>query len=482
MVEPSVRSHRLVWARRAKAGAQVLAWAASLLVLPACSLMPAYERPALPVALQFPGGTSTPATTGPEQGWRDHFADPRLQTLVDMALANNRDLRVAMLNVAQTRAQFQIRSADLLPTVNAAASATRQPSVVNGKLANSFSVGLAVSAWEIDLFGRLESLKAQALSLYLASEEGRKAAQTALVASVANAWLGLLADEDLLEIARQTLATREASVQLTQLRFDQGVSSALVLRQAQSLTESAKATLAQLQRQRSQDENALVLLLGQGLPAGWLDGRAKSLASFQPPAALPAGLPSDLLERRPDIRQAEQQLMAANANIGAARAAFFPRIALTASAGSSSKALSGLFESGSWGFSVAPQLLLPLFDAGRNQAGFEVAQASRAVAVAQYEKAIQTAFREVADALAARDNLGEQLRALQAQAQAERSSFQLSELRYQHGVASYLEVLDAQRSLFATEQALVQTRLAQLQSQVALYKAVGGGWTEGAAK
>ncbi len=468
MFDHTVHSQRSQVVSAVKVGAALL-----LAVLQGCSMVPAYERPTLPVANQFPGRMSTAV---PEQGWRHYFADERLQTLIDLALANNRDLRIAMLNVAQTRAQFQIRSADLLPTVNAAANAVRQPSVVNGKLGNSFSVGLAVSAWEIDFFGRLDSLKAQALALYLASEEGRKAAQTTLVASVANAWLSLLADEDLLEIARSTLATREASVKLTQLRFDNGASSELVLRQAQSLVESAKATLAQLQRQRSQDENALVLLLGQSLPAALKEGQSRTLVSFKPPAELPAGMPSDLLERRPDIMQAEQQLIAANANIGAARAAFFPRIALTASAGTSSKELSGLFESGSWGFSIAPQLLLPIFDAGRNQAGLDVARASKDVAVAQYEKAIQTAFREVSDALVARDHLGEQLRALQAQAQAERTSFRLSELRYQNGVASYLDLLDAQRALFATEQAAVQARLTQLQSQVALYRALGGGW------
>ena len=467
-------------AQRKMAG-RMLPLVAALGMMAGCSMIPTYERPAAPVAAAFPGGSSVAGSAGvasanADMSWRDYFSDARLTQLIQLALANNRDLRVAMLNVEQARAQFQIRRADELPTVNAAANAARQPSVVNGKLANSFSVGLAVTSWEIDFFGRIASLKEQALAQYLATEEGRRAAQMSLVATVANSWLNLQADEELLALTQQTLATREESLKLTRLRFDNGASSALDVRQAESLTESARATLAQLQRQRALDENALVLVLGQGVPDGLLQKGGAPLSAVADFPQVPAGLPSDLLERRPDIRQAEQQLVAANANIGAARAAFFPRIALTATAGTASSHLSGLFKTGSWGFTLAPQMLLPIFDAGRNQAGLELAQASRDVAIAQYEKAIQSAFRDVADALAGRATLGEQLRAQRAQAEAESQRYQLSELRYRHGVASYLDMLDAQRSLFAVQQAVVQTRLAQLQSQVGLYRALGGGW------
>jgi outer membrane protein, multidrug efflux system len=280
----------------------------------------------------------------------------------------------------------------------------------------------------------------------------------------------------LLEITRQTLATREESFKLAKLRFDNGVSSELDLRQAESLAEAARVTLAQLQRQRALDENSLTLLVGQPLPA---DVRpAASLSAAPALADVPSGLPSDLLIRRPDIRAAEQQLIAANANIGAARAAFFPRISLTAGLGTASSHLSDLFSSGSWGWTLAPQAVLPIFDAGRNQAGLESARAGRELAVAQYEKAIQSAFREVADALAGRATLGEQLRAQQAQAEAENVRFRLADLRYRNGVASYLDLLDAQRALFIARQAVVQTRLAQLQNQVVLYKTLGGGWKE----
>jgi multidrug efflux system outer membrane protein len=297
------------------------------------------------------------------------------------------------------------------------------------------------------------------------------------VAAVASTWLSLQANDELLDLTRRTLATRSDSLRLTRLRFDNGATSALDLRQAESLTAAAQAALAQQSRQRALDLNALTLLVGQPLPSALVAPAAAQAAQplFRD---VPAGLPSDLLARRADILQAEQQLMAANANIGAARAAFFPRLALTASVGTASGDLSGLFKDGSWGFTLSPQALLPIFDAGRNQAGLDGAQAARAVAVAQYEKAIQSAFREVADALAGRATLGEQLHAQQAQATAEAERLRLAELRYRNGVSSFLDVLDAQRSLFATQQGLTQTRLAQQQNQVALYKALGGGWSE----
>lgn len=446
------------------------------LALTGCSFIPTYERPAAPVPAQFPGQPANAVAAETELPWQQFVADARLRELITLALANNRDLRVATLNMEQVRAQYQIRRADQFPTLNLAASGSRRPGD-NGGDSSSYSVGLALSSWEIDFFGRVASLKEAALAQYLASEEARRAVQTSLVASVASTWLSLQANEDLLALTQRTLKTREDSLRLTRLRFDNGATSALDLRLAESLTAAAQAAQAQQQRLRALDRNALTLLVGQAVPDALLT--SAPLASEQPLfGAVPAGLPSDLLARRADIRQAEQQLIAANASIGAARAAFFPRISLTAGFGSASSELSGLFKDGSWGFSLAPQALLPIFDAGRNQAGLASAQAGRDIAVAQYEKTIQTAFREVADALAGRVTLGDQLRAQQAQATAEAERFRLSDLRYRNGVASFLDVLDAQRSLFAVEQSLALSQLALQQNQVALYTALGGGWQE----
>ena len=455
-------------------------------VLAGCSFIPTYERPAAPVADAYPtqGSNVGTQTAAPAMTWTSFVGDAHLRELIGLALANNRDLRVATLNIEQVRAQYQIRRADQFPSLGLAASGNRQPDG-NGGISSTYSAGLALSSWEIDFFGRIASLKEAALAQYLASEEAQRAAQTSLVAAVSSTWLSLQSSGELLALTQRTLATREDSLRLTKLRFDNGATSALDLRQAESLTAGAQASFAQQQRQRALDLNALTLLVGQPIPAKLLEPGQPAASAGEDGAAtqpmlsdVPAGLPSDLLERRADIRQAEQQLIAANANIGAARAAFFPRISLTASAGTASSELSGLFKDGSWGFTLAPQALLPIFDAGRNRASLESAKVGRDIAVAQYEKAIQTAFREVADALAGQATLGEQLRAQQVQATAEAERFRLAELRYRNGVASFLDVLDAQRSLFGTEQALLQTRLAQQQNQVALYRALGGGWSE----
>ncbi len=456
---------------------------AAAALLAGCSFIPTYERPAAPIPSTYSiigGQTAVTASADAEAAaWQDYFAEPRLRQLIESALANNRDLRVAALNIEQARAAFQVRRADTYPGVGLAANASRAPSVTTGNMTNAFSTGLVIPAWEIDFFGRIASLKEQALAQYLATEEGRNAVQTSLIAAVANGWLNLLADEELLDLSRQTLASRDESVRLTKMRLDAGVVSELDFRQAQSLTQAARVTLAQQTRQRALDENALALLLGQPLPQGVRASLPGSrLADAPAMVPLPAGLPSQLLARRPDIRQAEQQLIAANANIGAARAAFFPNISLTAQAGTGSGELSGLFKSGSWGFSIAPSLLMPLFNAGRNQANLDNSEAARRIAIAQYEKAIQTAFREVSDALAGQATLAEQTQAQQLQAQAEAARLQLSDLRYRNGVSSYLDLLDAQRSLFSAQQALVQTQLQQLQNQVMLYKALGGGATQ----
>ena len=338
---------------------------------------------------------------------------------------------------------------------------------------------MAISAWELDFFGRLRSLKEAALAQYFATDASRQASELALVSSVAQGWLTLIADEELLDISRRTLETREASAKLAQLSYEAGVTSALDLSQIESLAQAARATYAQQKRQRSLDESALALLLGQPIPAEILASLTGSkLADIAPMADIPAGLPSDLLARRPDLRAAEQQLLAANANIGAARAAFFPSISLTAQYGSVSNELSNLFNSGTWGFNVGPTLNLPIFTGGRLTANLEASKAARAIAVAQYEKAIQTSFKEVSDALNSQSALAEQQAAQLAQTEAERRRLQLAELRYRNGVSSYLDLLDAQRSLFALEQADVQVRLAQRLNQINLYKALGGGWTQ----
>jgi multidrug efflux system outer membrane protein len=445
------------------------------LLLAGCSMIPTYERPASPVPQAYPlAGEATGVPSAADTAWRDFVQDARLRELVRRALDNNRDLRVATLNIERVRAQYQIQRSNQFPTIGVAASGNRQPDGTGG-IQSTYSVGLALSTWEIDFFGRLGALKEAALAEYLASEQARNAAQTSLVSAVASSWLSLQTNEALLAITRQTLTTREDSLRLTKLRFDNGAASALDLRQAESLAATGRAALAQQQRARALDVNALNLLVGESVPAELLQVAEAETAVL---ADVPAGLPSDLLTRRADIRQAEQTLIAANANIGAARAAFFPRITLTASAGTASNQLSGLFKDGSWGFTLNPVALLPIFDAGRNRAGLDSAEVSRDIAVAQYEKAIQTAFREVADALAGRATLADQLQAQRDQMVAEEDRFRLADLRYRNGVASFLDVLDAQRSLFAAQQAEAQTRLALQQNRVALYAALGGGWLE----
>jgi NodT family efflux transporter outer membrane factor (OMF) lipoprotein len=437
-------------------------------------MMPRYERPEAPVPAEWPDAAASQGPAAAQLDWPAFFPDARLRGLIATALRNNRDLRIAVLNIEQARSQYDIRSADRLPSVGAGISGSRTPASGGGS-AQTYTAGLQFSAWEIDFFGRIASLSEAALAQYLATQEGRKAAQITLVSTVANTWLNLVADEELLALARQTLATREESLRLTRMRFEAGVSSELDFRQAQSLAESARVALAQQRRQRALDANALALLLGE--PAPQNVGAGSALAALTLPD-LPAGLPSSVLVRRPDVRQAEQQLISANANIGAARAAFFPRITLTAGIGTASNELSGLFSGGSWGLTVAPALLQPIFDAGRNRAGLRSANVSRDIAVAQYERAIQTAFREVADTLAGRTTLADQLQAQINVAEAEAVRLRLSTLRYEAGVANFLDLLDAQRSLFAARQAVIQTRLLQLQNQVLLYRALGGGWTD----
>ena len=465
---------------------------AAALLLSGCSLVPTYERPEAPIATQWPGQAANAAeaqahaAAAADIAWRDFFHDAQLQQLIELALQNNRDLRIAVLNIEQARAQYRIQRADQLPSVGLGASQSRQkPGNGSGDdgagIASVAVGGLSLNAFELDFFGRVSALSEAAQARYLATTEARKTVQINLIAAVASSYLSWLADNELLALTRETLGTREESLKLTKLRFDNGVSSELDFAQSRALQEAARATLAQAQRQRALSENALTLLIGQPLPAN-LPANTVRPSSVALLADVPEGLPSDLLERRPDIRQAEQQLLAANAQIGAARAAFFPRISLTGSLGRASTGLTGLFSSGDsvGAWSWVGQLAMPLFDAGRNQAGLDVAQTQRDIAVAQYEKTVQSAFREVADALAGRATLGEQLAAQKAQASAQANAYRLADLRYRNGIANYLEVLDAQRALFATQQAVTQTALLQRHNQVALYKALGGGWSANA--
>ncbi|MDF3932987.1 AdeC/AdeK/OprM family multidrug efflux complex outer membrane factor [Pseudomonas citronellolis] len=469
----------------------LLSLALAAAALSGCSLIPDYQRPEAPVAQAYPQG---PAYTGAQGAggaaaadldWQNFFSDPQLRRLVEVALDNNRDLRVAALNVEAYQAQYRIQRAELFPAVSAdfAGSRQRLPSRVSttgdSMISSQYGATLGVTAWEVDLFGRLRSLRDQALEQYLATEEARRSTQTALVANVANAYLTLRADQAQLQLTRDTLATYQKTYDLTKRSNEVGVASALDLRQAQTSVESARATLAQYTRLVAQDQNALTLLLGSGLPADLPQGLGLEQQML---AEVPAGLPSDLLQRRPDILEAEHQLKAANASIGAARAAFFPSISLTANAGSLSPDLSGLFDGGSGTWLFKPSISLPIFNAGSLKASLDLAKVQKNIQVAQYEKAIQTAFSEVADGLAARGTYSDQLTAQRALVKASDEYYRLADKRYRTGVDNYLTLLDAQRSLFSAQQQLITDRLNQLTSEVNLYKALGGGWQESTAQ
>ena len=461
--------------------------------LTGCSLMPVYQQPAAPVPQAFVGvigGTSSSvsASTAPvaEIGWRNVFTDASLQRVIELSLANNRDLRVAALNIEKARAQYRVQDAALFPSVNASGggSGSRTPADLSGTgqamVSHSYSATLGFSAYELDLFGRVRSLNAQALEQFFATAEARRSTQISLVAEVATAYLTMAADQDLLKLAQDTLASQSHTYQLNQRSYALGVASALTLRQAQTSVDTARVDVERYTAQVAQDRNALVLLVGTDLPAELLpkalpDG---ATAAASPLASIPPGLPSDLLQRRPDILQAERTLKAANANIGAARAAFYPRISLTASAGSASASLSDVFNGGSGSWSFAPQVSLPIFDGGANQANLVIAKTERDIDVAQYEKAIQTAFREVSDALAQRSTLGRQLEAQQSLVDATSDSYRLSSERFKRGVDSYLSVLDSQRSLYTAQQNLISTRLSRFTNLVTFYKTLGGGWVE----
>ncbi len=459
----------------------VLALGASL-VAGCASMAPDYQRPAAPVPAEFPQADTKAATSAPlavDIPWREYFADPRLREVIAQALANNRDLRVATLNIEKARAQYQIQRADLFPSIGATGSqsAQRLPGDLtsSGEAATSrqYNASIGFTSWELDFFGRIRSLNDAAMQQYLATEEAQRSVQISLIAEVAQLWLTYAADRERLDLANRTYATRVTSHELIQRSFAVGVVSELDVRQSESLVQSARADKARYQTVLALDENALTLLLGSSLRAEWMpDSLTTSVSAV---GALPVGVPSEVLVRRPDILQAEYALRAANANIGAARAAFFPSITLTAGAGSASAALDGLFASGSGAWSFMPQIRVPIFEAGRLQASLDVAEVQRDIGVAQYEKAIQTAFREVADVLAEKATLDERLDARRKLVAANADSVRLSEVRYNSGMDSFFVLLDAQRTLFSSELLLIEVRLLEAVNRVALYKVLGGG-------
>jgi outer membrane protein, multidrug efflux system len=455
------------------------------LVPAGCTMTPKYTRPKAPVPAQWPVGVvnlnTRSATNAPEASqlrWQEFFSDEKLQKVIGTALTNNRDLRIAVLNVERARALYGIQRGELLPAVNAVGSGSKASvpadlsSTGERHITERYDANFGVASWEIDLFGRIRSFKKRALEEYFATEQARRGAQILLVSSVANAYLALAADRENLTLVENTLATQQDAYNLIKRRHGLGLVTDLDLYRAQTPVDAARRDVALYRQQVAQDENALNLLVGSSVPGELLPTQ---LANVTPPKEISAGVSSEVLLRRPDVLQAENLLKAANADIGAARAAFFPRISLTAAIGTASSDLSGLFKAGSGAWSYAPQIVMPIFDA-RTWSAHKAAKVQREIAVVQYEKAIQTAFREVADALAAQGTVDLQVSAQQSLVNAVAETHRLSNSRYEKGIDSYLSVLDAQRSLFAAQQGLVYLRLTKLASQVRLYAVLGGGW------
>lgn len=450
---------------------------AALILLSGCSLMPAYERPAAPVAVEWPAVTNTAGTRSiRELSWQEVLPDPRLQALIEAALMHNRDLRIAVARVEEARAIYGIARADRLPTLDlvASESATRTPGNLSTarqpQTSRRYDAGLGLTAFELDFWGRVKSLSNSARASYLATEEAREAFRLSLISDVANAYLILQEFEARTEITRATLQSRAESRTLVMKRRDAGLAGDLDFLAADGSYETARAELASLELGRSQAGNALNLLVGSmpdNLPAG------RRLTEQGIPD-LAVDLPAEALLSRPDVRAAEQKLIAANANIGAARAAFLPRIGISLGLGSASNTLSSLFDAGSGAWNFTPSIVQPLFNAGRNQAGQDLAKARKVVAVAEYEKTLQQAFREVADLLAAREQIAVQLKAREAAETAQSNRLRIADARYQAGVSSYLEVLDAQREAFTAQQSTMQLRRALLSTGVQLFKALGG--------
>ncbi len=454
-----------------------------VILLGGCTLAPQYTKPEAPIPSSWPSGPAYKETralgapVGTDLKWREFFTDERLQRIIETALNSNRDLRLASLNVERARALYRIQRNELLPVISAAGTGgiERVPQDLSitgsSNTAEYYSVNLGILSWEMDFFGRIRSLEKRALEEYFATEEARRSAQILLVSEVANAYLTLAADREALQLTQSTLETQRAAYDLIRLRYEKGFATALDLRQAQTQVDAARVDIARYTNRVAQDENALNLLVGSPVSGTLLpDG----LSNVNPPKEISPGLSSEVLLYRPDILYAEHLLKAYNANIGAARAAFFPRISLTTGIGTASDELSGLFKAGrdTWNFSG--QIILPIFDA-RTWSALRVTKVDMEIAVAQYERAIQAAFREVADALAVEGTVEDQLTAQQSLVNALVETYRLSNLRYIKGIDSYLGVLDAQRSLRVAEQVLIALRLARISNQVRLYAVLGGG-------
>src|SRR5580658_987751 len=468
---------------------RLAAMALGTMTLSACTLEPKYTRPDAPVVM--PEHNVVSGIPAEDLGWRAFFRDAQLQQLIVLALANNRDLRVAALNVETAQARYRIQRADLFPTIAAstAEQAERLPAGVlaaslpggsasaeGSIVSRSYTAGIGFTNFELDLFGRIRSLDHADLQQYFSFEETRRSAQIAIVAEVADAYLSVLMDQTLLDLTRQTLQNQRDSYELTRKMFERGTAAELALRQAESTVDTARANSARYARSLAQDRDALQLLLGAPIPEG-IDFSA-GLDRPDIVSAVKEAIPSDVLVKRPDVLSAEHLLEAANADIGAARAAFFPAIELTGSLGSASTELSGLFKHDSLAWTFAPQISVPLFAGGANKANLMASKMARNTAVAQYEKAIQVAFREVADALQARGYLEEQLAAQRALVSASQDAYHLAQMRFRGGVDNYLSELDAQRSLYGAQQQLQIVRLQRLENLVTLYKTLGGGLHE----
>lgn len=453
-------------------------------ILGGCTLAPQYSRPDAPIPAGWPTGEAYKETkaavgtpTALELKWQKFLTDAKLQQIIGMALNNNRDLRLAALNVERARSLYGIQRAELLPTVNAVGSESKQRSssdlVRSGepRTTEQYSVNLGVTSWEIDFFGRIRSLKDAALQEYLATEQGCLSAQISLMSAVANTYLSLAADLEILKLAKSTFDTQQAAYDLIKRRYEIGLASELDLRRAQTQVDTARGDVARYTQLAAQGENALNLLVGSPIPKDLLP---IDLSSVSPPKDIFPGISSEVLLRRPDVLQAENLLKASNANIGAARAAFFPRISLTGTIGTASDELSGLFKSGTGTWSFTPQIIMPIFDA-RTWSALDASKVAREIVLTQYEKAIQIAFREVADALAVRGTMDQQVSAQESLVNAVSETYRLANARYTKGIDSYLNVLDAQRSLYGAQQGLIAVRLARHTNLVTLYKVLGGG-------
>ncbi len=454
-----------------------------MLILSACSMDPSYTRPDLPVAGSYRLNEQDGQQAAAAIAWQQFFLSPEMKTLIAKGLENNRDLREAVLNIQEARAQYRIQRSELLPTIAASGNMSRQktPETTSptgqSSITTQYSADIGLSAFELDLFGRVRSLNRSALESYLATEEARGSVQIALVSEIANAYLSLLADSAQQQLADETLKAQQESYDLAKKRFDAGIGTKLDLRQVETLLETARIDQIAYTRQIARDRNALELLVGAPVADEELGGNFADATNTDGAfvSDIQAGLPSALLQNRPDIRAAEHRLKAANANIGAARAAFFPAISLTGSIGMAGTALSDLFSGGAGAWSFVPQIVMPIFTGGRNKANLDLAEIRKEIAIVQYERTIQTAFREVSDALAGRATLDAELQAQTALVAATEDARTIAQARYERGVDNYLAVLDARRTLYSAQQQLIRSQLALLSNSIALYTALGGG-------